>query len=386
MLYSGKTSLLEIRYKDDPLVLSIVSADAHQIYKADKTFLKTYFDIIISVLGFQYSLSVLKELVETLPIEEYVSIGQSLCAYVGKFKEQYNFLEAIPEGSKAWVERAKIRSLIFQGDYETAETRIDNLLSFNNLNTDFCIDILWQMNNWGYLSSLVIDEKNKSYGFIKNSLQNEFASNDYFPIKSIYNRLTENQISFQNFTSRRSNYSLQPQKSLLPNEFPSYFLEEIGGENYKIGIVGATIAHLQALSDFINSGEEYCIITESDSYFTSVFDLEYLLSEVSAGGYDFVLCSDRHIGFSANPIELNLVPYIFERRASGFDGYIISKRAAVDLFNRFRHPPYSDHIDGLSIRWLSEHPQFSVGVTTVPLFAQSIFSVFSTRVCLELDY
>ena len=384
--YPVPRNLIAIKYDSNDINYNVLELDPAEIYKTNYDFVIQYFRVLMAKLGFAYAICKLKECISDIDTELYVAIAEELCFHVGRFKDQYDYLTLLPSKSKAWVERAKIRSLLFQGQFEKAESCvISDIATGQVINNEFSLNVLWQLNSWDNLfeccvpSSKIYPYVQKAVGLLGNSLS-------FHNVTSLYNSKTKNQILYQEFVANRSGYKIKSVEGFVPNILPKFLLGTLGGADYQVGIIGAYISHMKVLELFLDSDDPYCIVTESDTFFTTISDFSLLFDIMNSESYDFVLCSDRHVTTDKSNLTLRINPYSFLGRSSGFDGYVVSRRAANEILSQFKNPPYDQHIDGLVIKWLCNNDAFKVGVTSYPLFSQSFFSAFSTRTSVELDY
>jgi len=324
-----------------------------------------------------------------LPIDVYVQIGVDVTELTGDFQEQYKYLSLLPVGYKAWSDRAKVRNLIFLSHFEAAELLIDDLLSKNaNLYIDFAARVLWQLGRRNRLSRLSVIPKiisdNLSYGIRMNDIPHSKQS---AAIYSLYVNLTSHQIEMQKYCVGGISdqiINITPKMGIMLDRMPSSALAIIGGIDAPVGVVGASAGHIKILEDFLRTSKSYCIVTESDSFITRPIAFEYFDKIFNESTFDFILCSDRHCDFNITPVSDIVMPINYNGRASGFDGYMISRKCAGDLVEKML-PPWDRHIDGRVIDWLIKNG-YRVGFTASPIFAQSINSTFSVRAAIELNY
>jgi hypothetical protein len=207
-----------------------------------------------------------------------------------------------------------------------------------------------------------------------------------FPVvRSIYNPYTLGQIEVQAAVFAKSRIRLARSLGIPADRLPEAVFRRLSeGER---GALGAALAHLRTLEDFLESGEVLCVVTESDAFLRRLVDYPALERALGDGGCDFILCADRH---SSPPdgeaISEEILRYDFRGRASGFDGYALTSRCAEAIVAHFGGLMHKSHIDGEVIKWLCRSSPFTVGVVREPIFGQSHLSRFSTRVKLELDY
>ncbi len=293
-----------------------------------------------------------------------------------------------PEYKLGWIERERIRNLIARNLTEDALERAKILQKLKpDFYSDFCADIYWQLNEWGMVNEIkhlctvaaAPAIRCASYSLSLGALK--LAPTIY----SVYNPYTTNQIILQEGLLKRAGFRTRRALGIPADRLPESVYRLLSGSSR--GILGAALAHLKTIEDFVVSGEPYCVITESDAFLTRRIDFSNMVRLFENGDYDFVLCADRHTHpIDDIPVSEEITNFEFAGKASGFDGYALTRRCGLAILKAFASPLYKNHIDGEIIRWLCQSSGFRVGVATTPYFGQSHLSKFSTRIKIELDY
>lgn len=387
-----KRNLIDLRYDAADYLNKFVDLPPTVIVTEHPHIIEGYFRLQLAKSGYSSAINKLKSIECDIPIEIFASVGSMLSQSIGNYDEQFKYLCAISHLNKGWIQRELVKCMINREQLSEALDKVITLLNISpDFYYDFCHSILWEMNCWELMAEYTIKNKDHvSIPYVDYAIDainnNKINTTCDLKIYSIYNQLTTNQLHIQESLARKSGYKILPSQGALPDRFPRSILELMGGPNYQLGVVGATIAHLKTIEDFIATNDDYCAITESDTFFTTIFNLNIYIETLRSNKIDFLLCSDRHTKLITPTISTKIQPYIFRGRASGFDGYILSRTTALRILERFAHPPYKDHIDGEVIRWLCEDSLLKISKTSQPIFAQSLLSLFSTRSAIELKY
>lgn len=346
-----------------------------------------YFKIALAQNGFNKTKDILHEIEKKLDRVTLVSIGNFISKTTGNYTEQLAFLNIFDSFSHAWIEREKIRTMTIIGKLDEATLRVYKLIEHQpSIYNKFAVEFFWLTNLWKEMNNLSCKLNLHAEKIIStyalDALQN--TANEKVKVRSIFNSHTRKQYLVQREIFARSNIELLGSEGVAVDLLPNMAVAQLGASN-SLGILGAALAHLKAIENFYTSGDEFSIITESDSYIYRPIlrnQCQHIL-----GKYDFVLCADKHTKHSIETPNLNLCEdYIFEGRASGFYGYILNRKAAKLILEHFNAIALNKHIDGEIIKWVYNNNNLKIGFMATPIFGMSYSSSFSTRAKVELGY
>lgn len=388
----GAKSLLDIRGFNGGVFDDICSGRLLPSHLRTKEAVIAYFKIFLSKCGSVASYKLLDQAADYLSIDDYVWLGSYIARTVGDFDRHQKFLRMGAGRSKAWIERDLVRSLIYCGEFDLAVSRSVELLNErSDLYEEFALSILWQAGEWGFIEDWAGRGDSSAYSALRPYMiysRDVQRCSDYcedIKIYSIYNHYTTNQRDFQLFAASRLNISVQPVLGVSADRLPSSVLLSLGGRSPSVGIVGASLAHIRAIEDFIRSGDDIGIFTESDAFICRRMNIKRIMRLFAESGAGLMLCANRHTPLACERVSDDGVEFDYKGRASGFDGYIINREMALKIVDRFC-APFVVHIDGAVIDWVYRGLGGKIFTVSGPIFAQSVFSFFSTRIMMELRY
>lgn len=384
----ARQALLTIRHDKKNDYERILRVADNDLAGAESELLVAFFRIHLAKIGASRTLDRLEGLKNVLKKEDYVRIGSGTSSAIGDYQRQERYLDVLQSEKYGWVERERVKCLIATSRFEEASNHVVHLISLDQkFYSEFCLNVLWQFNKWNELSFLLQYIENANLKrYVDFSRKIRRAGNAQSArVYSVYTGMSRNQLAFQQESFRASGIELSPAMGVTVDRFPIGALKALGGDKFSPGIIGASLGHLKAMEDFVGTGAPYCFITESDAYLSKVIDFHFFDGLFKSGRFDFVLCADRHAELAAEQIRNDVETYQYSGRASGFDGYALSRESAQAILNA-TSAPYAEHIDGRVIEWLANTAKAKIGVVTEPIFAQSMLSVFSVRTALELNY
>jgi GR25 family glycosyltransferase involved in LPS biosynthesis len=132
---------------------------------------------------------------------------------------------------------------------------------------------------------------------------------------------------------RRTDRLKQIMSELKKMEIPTEKLIRVQGFDNKIGILGCAKSHIQAVSHFIESGKERCMIFEDDFEFTETKEKVYeVLSGIFTSGVEFDCLM---LAGADNCVFADLRNKYLQRLffATSPSCYVITKKYAPELLN-----------------------------------------------------
>lgn len=378
----GKMNLIDLKNSAD-LSLDEYFSYANKNIKSLSSYERfSYFKIMLSKKGGKYSMAALESSRYLMDFLDFISLANYISLNSGDYKNQLMYLEevAYPVG---WVAREKVKCLLNCGYFNKAVDLIDELMQINpDFYRKFSSNMLYQLSDYPrvlrYSLPGSVEYKCAKLWFERKNLEK-------LVVTSLYTHYSQNQIAIQNFSSLNGGYALSGCLGVTPDRFSSALRAQLTDRLDNLGILGASLGHIKMIEEFLASERDVLIATESDAFvsypwFDKILNLYYEYS------FDFILCSDRHSNPLSSVDEISIINYQYPGRASGFDGYILNKKAARLILNEFERGRFNSHIDGRIIHWSYLNNDISMGVTSFPLFSQSFTSVFSVRTLLELNY
>lgn len=133
---------------------------------------------------------------------------------------------------------------------------------------------------------------------------------------------------------RRTDRLKQIMSELDKMEIPIEKTIRVQAFDHKIGILGCAKSHMQAVSHFIESGKERCMIFEDDFEFTETKEkVQKVLSGIFTGSVEFdclLLAGENNCVF-AEPIQNTCLQRLFF--ATSPSCYVLTKRYAPELLH-----------------------------------------------------
>lgn len=385
--YIKKTPLLTIKYDANEQHYCFLLNPITSYIEQGEEHVFCYIKTILAKFGESPATALLLTIKDIIPTTLYIHIGSYISQSIGDYKKQLDYLNITKPFTYAWIEREKIRCLINQCEIKGAMELVNEFnVKIKNEHTDFITSVFWQLNCWDELEELCVKVNNihgeKIASYNKGLISTKNTQN--CKIYSLYNIHTIEQVKLQCEVMNKSNLKITPSLGIPADRLTKGAVKNLGG-GVQLGILGAAISHLKILEEIVEGKDDFAIVTESDSYLEKMIDFNLLDELFKKEKYDFILCANRH--FAGNKSNFNIddvIKYEFYKSASGFDGFIISKKCAQLVLEAFDGKIHNQHIDGQIIRWLCDN-KFNVGVTPHPIFCQAFSSIFSTRVKIELQ-
>lgn len=375
--------IIALKYLDNEDVSTLLNINKYEISRHNNLYVFCAFKVILAKNGIYEAIDKLNSFSASIDKFLYIEILSFIYMTVGEYQFQLKTLALAKDFTHGWIERAKVKANIALGNINEAISITEKLIEISNENKKFASDVYWQLNRWEDLSSLSCRMKNKYLFALSKYCLDLMESHSIHSanVYSLFNHYTLNQIELQKKIFPLSGINLKPAIGIQSDRLTKKTLPLLGSHSQK-GIIGASLSHLKIIEDVYQS-EDFAFVTESDSYLNRLFNEQKIL-EVANKKYDFILCSNRHCNTSMDDYDFDgVVDFKFNRRASGFDGYLITKSCAFEILNRFDGKPHNEHIDGKIIHWLASNG-FRIGVTKHPIFSQGFCSTFSTRARVEL--